>query len=133
MSSCEGFVCTGCYYHYKLNERLMSIGLTDKERKMGEPDDRGRILDPRIREYLRRYPDPIDNPRGRHHVLESGVLDDEQRELSSTLHVLGVDNNTIRSALSRRLTPLRNIDSPGGGRTFDDSDGINTRRGMMSR
>jgi hypothetical protein len=41
----------------------------------------------------------------RHHVLESAVVDDEQRELAGTLQILGVDDHDIRSALQRK--PLR--------------------------
>lgn len=109
MNSCEGFSCSGCYYHDKLRDRLLAVGLNEKERKMGKPDDEGRIPDPSIRDYLRRYPDPISSPKGRHHVLESAVLDDEQREISSALHALGADNSVIRSALSRKSRrPLLN-------------------------
>lgn len=100
---CPNMVDEGlCYYHLKLTAGLLDLGLLPGERAMAEYDQG-------IRDYMRRYPDRPSSARARHHVLESGVVDDEQREISSTLQVLGADELTIRSAFSRKRPRLVNV------------------------
>lgn len=103
MKKCDEPTCTAtvtddrgrCYYHGKLDVGLLSMGLNDNERRMAE-------YDTSVRDYVRRYPTQDPFPKVRHHVLESAVVDDEQRELSAALNLLGADAVTIRSAFSRK-------------------------------
>jgi hypothetical protein len=47
-------------------------------------------------------------PVSRHHVRESAVFDDEQRELADTLEEMGADHGQIRRAVMKKVEPRRN-------------------------
>lgn len=85
----DAYVNGRCYAHDKVSSGLLVIDDWRPDRTTGKVNFRQPLA-------FRGIPDP------RRHVMASGVVDDEQRELADLLEVMGAPAEEIKGAVTRR-------------------------------